>query len=68
MIHKETAMPKTGDPLALPKANPQLAAFLETRRSNLAKGMSGPGPTSEQIEQLLTTAMRVPDHLSLIHI
>ena len=65
MIHKETAMPKTGDPLALPKSSPQLAAFLAARRSNLAQLMTGPGPTAEQTQQLLTLAMRVPDHRKL---
>ena len=58
-------MPKTGEALTLPKVNPQLGAFLASRRSNLAKLMSGPGPTPEQTEQLLTLAMRVPDHRKL---
>ena len=36
--------------------------LLQTRRSALSKSMGGPGPTSEQIDQLLELAVRVPDH------
>ncbi len=36
--------------------------LLQTRRSALAKAMGEPGPTGEQIEQLLEMAVRVPDH------
>jgi len=36
--------------------------LLQTRRSALAKAMGGPGPNSEQIDQLLEMAVRVPDH------
>lgn len=36
--------------------------LLQTRRSSLSKSMSGPGPSPEQIEQLLEIAVRVPDH------
>ena len=37
-------------------------ALLQTRRSSLAKAMGKPGPTPEQIDQLLEMAVRVPDH------
>ncbi|MGI9463922.1 MAG: nitroreductase family protein, partial [Aestuariivirgaceae bacterium] len=36
--------------------------LLETRRSASAKAMEGPGPTGEQLEQLLRIGVRVPDH------
>ena len=36
--------------------------LLETRRSASAKAMQGPGPSGEQLEQLLRIAVRVPDH------
>jgi len=36
--------------------------MLQTRRSALAKAMGGPGPSCEQIDQLLEMAVRVPDH------
>ncbi len=36
--------------------------LLQTRRSALAKFMREPGPTGDQIDQLLEMAVRVPDH------
>jgi len=36
--------------------------LLETRRSASAKAMAGPGPSEEQLGQLLKIAVRVPDH------
>ncbi|HET7849270.1 MAG TPA: nitroreductase [Pseudolabrys sp.] len=36
--------------------------LLKTRRSVKPMEMSGPGPTQEQIDTLLTIASRVPDH------
>lgn len=37
-------------------------SLLETRRSASAKAMTGPGPSGEQLDRLLTIAGRVPDH------
>jgi len=54
-----------GDILPLPAVNPDLTAFLETRRSNLAKAMRGPGPSSDELARLLKIAARVPDHRKL---
>jgi nitroreductase len=36
--------------------------FLKSRKSGSAKAMGGPGPSSEQISQILEIAVRVPDH------
>jgi len=36
--------------------------LLATRRSSLSKAMGEPGPNSDQIDQLLEMAVRVPDH------
>ncbi len=36
--------------------------FLLTRRSGSAKRMTGPGPSPDELETILTAAMRVPDH------
>ncbi len=36
--------------------------LLKTRRSIVAKEMSGAGPDASQLEELLTIAARVPDH------
>ena len=37
-------------------------ALLATRRSASVKAMTGPGPTTEQLNTLLAIAVRVPDH------
>lgn len=55
----------TETPFPLPIDNPGLRAFLKTRRSNQAKNMSGPGPSAEQITEILEIAARVPDHRKL---
>lgn len=55
----------TVTPFPLPKDNPGLRDFLKTRRSNLAKNMGGPGPSAEQIKEMLEIAGRVPDHRKL---
>lgn len=57
-----TDLPST---FPLPTHRPDLVEFLSTRRSNLAKVMSGPGPDSETRERLLEIAARVPDHRKL---
>ncbi|WP_416876712.1 nitroreductase [Litorimonas sp.] len=49
----------------LPSKNSDVIAFLETRRSNLAKVMKDPGPTEEQLGKMLEIAARVPDHRKL---
>jgi nitroreductase len=36
--------------------------FLKTRKSGSAKAMGGPGPSAEQISEILHIAVRVPDH------
>ncbi len=37
-------------------------AFLKSRKSASAKAMTGPGPTEAQLAEILTIAVRVPDH------
>jgi len=49
----------------LPRPRVELIEFLETRRSNLAKLMSAPGPSQDQIDKILEIAARVPDHRKL---
>ena len=39
-----------------------IVRFLETRRSASHKAMGTPGPSEEQVEQILNIAIRVPDH------
>lgn len=42
--------------------NEKLIEFLKTRRSMPAFQMKEPGPSKEEIEEILTLATRVPDH------
>lgn len=58
-------MPDNQKQFPLPKHNPEVVEFLSQRRSNLAKTMSVPGPSEDQIMQMLTIAARVPDHRKL---
>ena len=37
-------------------------ALLKTRKSVSAKAMGAPGPTAEQLSEILSVAVRVPDH------
>jgi nitroreductase len=37
-------------------------ALLETRRSGKPRDLGPPGPTAEELERILTIAMRTPDH------
>lgn len=57
-----TEMPKT---FPLPSQNNHVLDFLKARRSNLAKAMSEPGPSDEQLQTLLEIGARVPDHRKL---
>ena len=49
----------------LPTHRPDLIDFLATRRSNLAKTMTGPGPDETTRDKILEIAARVPDHRKL---
>ena len=49
-------------PAQLNLASPQTLDLLLSRRSGSAKTMTGPGPTAEQLRQILAAAVRVPDH------
>lgn len=39
-----------------------ILSFLRTRRSTVAADITGPGPSEEQLAQMLEAACRVPDH------
>ncbi|HWI87754.1 MAG TPA: nitroreductase [Sphingomicrobium sp.] len=39
-----------------------ILSLLETRRSAKPRELTGPGPTAEELERILTMAVRVPDH------
>lgn len=55
----------TQTPFPLPTSRPEILDFLRTRRSNLAKKMTGPGPDTEILQDILSIAARVPDHRKL---
>ena len=53
--------PQFGDPLPVEPSPPTLS-FLARRRSASALTLGSPGPSPEQIQQLLRLASRAPDH------
>ena len=46
----------------MPTPNPAVMTFLQNRRSRPAKTMALPVPTPAQVTEILTAALRVPDH------
>ncbi len=44
------------------QSNPDLMTYLSTRRSIPAARLVEPAPSAEELEHILTTAARVPDH------
>ena len=46
----------------MPLPNPAALAFLQNRRSRSAKAMVLPVPSDGQVTEILTAAVRVPDH------
>jgi nitroreductase len=46
----------------MPKANPAALSFLQNRRSRPAKTMAHPVPSRAEVTEILTAAVRVPDH------
>lgn len=51
-----------GDPLPLPTPSDEFRLRLATRRSAQAQALTGPGPSAEEIEEILTLGARSPDH------
>ena len=45
---------------------PDIIDFLKTRRSVKPREMSGPGPSSAELETILTIGARVPDHGKIV--
>ena len=58
-------MTEHDDTFPPPERREPILEFLETRRSNLAKVMSKPGPSPEELERILAIGARVPDHRKL---
>lgn len=58
----QLAFPAPGERLAPHHANAETLALLSRRRSTVALAMNEPGPSAEQVDQLIAIASRVPDH------
>ena len=54
--------PTFGEELAPHHASSDTLALLKRRRSTVANNMSEPGPSADQLSELLAMATRVPDH------
>jgi len=46
----------------MPNDRSSILSLLETRRSGKPRELVGPGPTPQELERILTIAVRVPDH------
>lgn len=53
--------PEFGEPIAI-EAAPEVLAFLARRRSASAMALHAPGPSDDELADLLRLAARVPDH------
>src|SRR5689334_22259941 len=60
MSMSETSQTETGP--VLNRTAPRCLDLLLSRRSGSAKAMTGPGPSPEQLRQILACGARVPDH------
>ncbi len=54
--------PEFGAPLPIPARNDALLSFLALRRSASAATLRAPGPSPEELADILRLAARVPDH------
>lgn len=54
--------PAPGDRLAPAHPSAETLALLKRRRSTPAIGLSEPGPSAQEVEDLIAIAARVPDH------
>jgi nitroreductase len=57
--------PQPGDALAPAHQNSQTLTLLARRRSTVAKNMTEPGPSADQLDTLLQIGARTPDHGTL---
>ncbi|MGB0906453.1 MAG: nitroreductase family protein [Maricaulaceae bacterium] len=60
-----TKIPAPDTVFELPSSQPVVSEFQASRRSNLAKVMTEPGPNKDELAELLRIAARVPDHRKL---
>ncbi len=65
MQKKFPTAPDFAVPLLATRPSPEARALLALRRSASSRGLMSPGPSSEEVDQLLEIAARVPDHRRL---
>ncbi len=56
------AAPSFGDPVEVARPSAETLALMARRRSASAAGLTAPGPTPEELHELIRLAARVPDH------
>ena len=57
--------PPLGTPMLATRPNADAREMIALRRSTSKRGLTEPGPTSNELDELLTVAARVPDHRRL---
>ncbi|MEM9179359.1 MAG: nitroreductase, partial [Pseudomonadota bacterium] len=57
--------PPLGSPMIATRASADARNLIALRRSASKRGLIAPGPTKDQLDDLLTVATRVPDHRRL---
>jgi nitroreductase len=55
-------MTELAAPLALPRRDPALIAYLQQRRSAPTQALAAPGPSEADLQTILTIGLRTPDH------
>lgn len=58
----EIKFPAPGERVRAPRTHSETLSLLANRRSTLAKAMTAPGPSAEEIDLLIQLGARVPDH------
>ncbi len=64
-MHPVPPLPAKGTPLGPAKPSADVLSFLASRRSCPVRNLSAPGPTRDELSQILRLATRVPDHRCL---
>ena len=57
--------PPVGTPMLASRPSPDARTLIALRRSISKRSLSEPGPSQQQLDELLTVATRVPDHRRL---
>lgn len=66
MTEQIPAAPQFGDDLAPAHPSDETLRLMALRRSTTAAMLTGPGPTPDEVDQLLKLAARAPDHRRVV--